>query len=125
MTRDPVPPTPTTPDLEVLLTDPTHPESPVRGRIACPGVLVAGRMPTAHLVLPAGDPHASRMHFLIELDSGSCRLTNQSDQGTFVNGTLVHTQCDLRHGDLVRAGKSVFQVEVRRGGAPAELAPSP
>jgi predicted component of type VI protein secretion system len=82
-------------------------------------------MPTANVVLPASDQQASRMHFHIELDPSCCRLINHSDQGTFVNGLLVRIQCDLRHGDLVRANKSVFVVEVLRGGEPAELAPSP
>src|SRR5205823_2899381 len=68
---------------------------------------------------------AGRMHFLIELDAMFCRLTNQSDRGTFVNGMLVQTQCDLRHGDLIRAGRSVFRVEIRRRGAAVELPPSP
>jgi serine/threonine-protein kinase len=118
-------PDPPTPDLEVLLADVANPQRPPR-RIACPGVLVAGRARTSNLVLPADDRHAAKIHFLVELGPAFCRLTNHSDQGTLVNGMLVKdTPCDLRHGDLVKAGNSVFRVEVLRRGVPAELAPSP
>src|SRR5215831_12372636 len=114
MTQDSSTATPEAADLEVLLTEISDPQLPVRGRIVCPGVLIAGRTPTVHLVLPESDRHAARVHFLIELSPAFCRLTNQSQHGTFVNGMIVHTQCDLQHGDLIRAGKSVFTVEVLR-----------
>jgi serine/threonine protein kinase len=113
------------PGLEVRLADPGGMEPVVRGRVFCPGVMVVGRKPTANVVLPSGDEQASRMHFHIELDPSYCRLIDHSEQGTFVNGLLVRIQCDLRHGDLVRASKSVFLVQVLRGGEPAELALSP
>jgi serine/threonine-protein kinase len=83
-----------------------------------------GRSPAANLILPA-DPQAGLMHFLIELTPAFCRLTNTAERGTFVNGMVVHTQCDLRHGDLIRAGKSVFRVEVRQRGVPVELERAP
>src|SRR4051794_12819843 len=116
--------TPPLPELEVLLVDLADTQLPVRGRVVCPGVLVVGRMPTANVVLPASDKSAARMHFHIHLDAGHCRLTNLSERGTFVNGLLLYTQCDLRHGDLIRVGQSVFGVQVFRRGQPAELAPS-
>jgi serine/threonine-protein kinase len=112
------------PDLEVVLADPADGPS-VCGRVACPGVLVVGRMSTANVVLPADDLQAARLHFHIDLGPAQCRLTNHSGHGTFVNGLLIRTQCDLRHGDLVRASRSVFVVRVLRRGEPAELAPSP
>lgn len=124
MTHDPLTTTAPLPDLEVLLVDPADMQL-VRGRVVCPGVLVVGRMATANVVLPASDKHAARMHCHIDLDPAYCRLTNHSDQGTFVNGLQVHTQCDLRHGDLLRASQSVFVVQVLRRGEPAQLAPSP
>jgi eukaryotic-like serine/threonine-protein kinase len=113
------------PDLEVVLADPTDVELLVHGRVVCPGILVVGRMPTANVILPASDRHAARMHFHIELGPSYCRLNNHSTQGTFVNGLLIHSQCDLRHGDLIRASESVFLVQVFRRGNPVELAPSP
>jgi serine/threonine-protein kinase len=113
------------PELEVVLADPADPQPAGRGRVACPGVLVVGRMPDANVVLPASDLQAARRHFHIDLGAKHCRLTNYSNHGTFVNGLLVHAECDLRHGDLVRAGRSVFEVRLLRRGEPAELAPSP
>ncbi len=125
MTSTPPNPNLEAPDLEVLLTDAADPQRCVCGRIVGPGVLIVGRVATAHLVLPAGDRQASGTHFLIELSPTFCRLTNQSKNGTFVNGVLIDSACDLRHGDLIRAGKSVFAVEVRRRGEPADLLPAP
>jgi serine/threonine protein kinase len=122
MIRDPMP---THSELEVLLFDQSDSRQAPRVRIVCPGVLVAGRMPTSHLVLPREDVKASKMHFQIELMPSFCRLTNYSDRGTLVNGLLVETQCDLRHGDLVRAGRSTFHAEIRRRGVPARLDPAP
>jgi serine/threonine-protein kinase len=124
MSDKPLPSTVGLPGLEVRLTDSTS-QDLVRGRILCPGVMVVGRMPSANVVLPASDQKASRMHFHIELDPSCCRLINYSEQGTFVNGLLVTIQCDLRHGDLVRASASVFVVQILRGGEPVELALSP
>jgi serine/threonine-protein kinase len=113
------------PDLEARLAEPAGGQPFVYGRVVCPGVLVVGRMPRADVVLPADDRQAARMHFHVRLDAEHCRLINHSEHGTFVNGLLVHAECDLRHGDLVRAGRSVFAVWVLRRGEPAELARSP
>jgi hypothetical protein len=124
MTHDARPVNAPLPDLEVLLVDPADAQL-VRGRVVCPGVLLVGRTSTAHVVLPKSDRHAARMHFHIELQPTSCRLTNYSVGGTFVNGLLVRIQGELRHGDLIRASESVFVVHVLRRGEPADLAPSP
>jgi serine/threonine-protein kinase len=113
------------PDLEVLLTDQAQPAPRIFGRTACPGKLHVGRSFTADVILPAEDREASREHFYIELTPEFCRLTNTADSGTLVNGMLVHTQCDLRHGDIIRASDSVFRIEVRRRGAPVALGPAP
>ena len=112
-------------DLEVLLADPVAMPLLEKGRVACPGVLKVGRESTADVVLPAGDRYAARMHFQIELEPAFCRLTNLSRQGTFVNGLLVEHQCDLRHGDLIRASETVLAVQLLRRGEPVELASSP
>jgi eukaryotic-like serine/threonine-protein kinase len=112
------------PELEVVLADSVD-QQLVRGRVACPGVLLVGRMSTAHVVLPGTDQQAARLHFHIDLQAAHCRLTSHSKQGTLVNGLLIQGQCDLRHGDLVRASQSVFVVQVLRRGEPAELEPGP
>lgn len=108
------------PELELLLTDPADGQL-VRGRLVGAGVLMVGRLPTADVVLPAKDLHAARMHFRIDLNPGHCLLNNLSEHGTFVNGLLVHTQCDLRNGDLLRVSGSVFVVHLLRRGEPVEL----
>jgi serine/threonine-protein kinase len=123
MSDDSLKPAAPSPVTEVLLTDPTD-RHIVHDRVVCPGVLLVGRMTTAHLVLPEADRQASHMHFHIELHPVHCRLTNHSKRGTFVNGLLISTQCDLRHGDLIRAGESVFVVQVLKQGEPVEPTPS-
>jgi len=121
---NPAPPPPAS-ELELLLIDAGDSQLPVRGRIVRSGNLVVGRTPTSDVVLPAADREASRLHFVINLQPSCCSLTNHSRHGTFVNGMQIDGQpCDLRHGDLVRAGRSTFHAEVRRDGAPAELPPA-
>jgi hypothetical protein len=124
MNHDSLPTTAPLPDMEVLLVNPVDSQI-MHGRVVCPGSLLVGRTSTAHVVLPSTDRLAARIHFHIELHPLYCRLTNHSEQGTFVNGLLVRAQCDLRHGDVIRASESVFVVQVLRRGEPAELAPSP
>jgi hypothetical protein len=124
MAHDSLTTTVSLPELEVVLADSVD-QQLVRGRVACPGLLLVGRMPTAHVILPSTDQQASQLHFHVELQSAQCRLTSHSKHGTLVNGLLIRGQCDLRHGDLIRAGQSVFVVSVLRRGVPAELEQSP
>src|SRR5262249_49095805 len=116
------PPTSMTPvgEQEVRLTDPTD-RQVIRGRLLGSGFLIVGRRPNAHVVLPATDREAAVLHFDIDLQPDYCLLTNHSPQGTFVNGLLVCTQCDLEHGDLIRASQSVLLFQLLRGGAPTAL----
>jgi serine/threonine-protein kinase len=111
-------------ELEVRLTDPTD-RQVIRGRLLGRGFLIVGRQPNAQVVLPATDREAAVLHFDIDLQPDYCLLTNHSLQGTFVNGLLVNTQCDLEHGDLIRASQSVLLFQLLRGGAPTALARSP
>src|SRR5689334_3061308 len=60
MNRDPLP---TLSDLEVLLFDAADSQQAPHVRLVCPGVLLAGRTSTSHLVLPKEDVKASKMHF--------------------------------------------------------------
>jgi serine/threonine-protein kinase len=107
--------------LTLLLLDAGHPDQPVRGRIVCPGRLTVGRARSCGVVLDRDDHTASAFHFSIDLGPGHCLLLNESQHGTFVNSMLVHSQCDLRYGDLIRAGQAALRVELRRGDEPAEL----
>ncbi len=127
-------------DLEVLLFNPAGPDGPVCARLPCPGRLAVGRdplygqrlaeddvadVPVCLHFLPRKDSSASRLHFVVELRPTFCRLKNESKQGTLVNNTAIWTGCDLRHGDLIRAGQSVFRAEVHRGQQPVDLPAGP
>ncbi|MDB5351853.1 MAG: stkP 4 [Planctomycetota bacterium] len=71
---------------------------------------VVGRSDGAGVRLPLKDGALSRVHFLIEVNPPACRLIDMaSTNGTFVNGRRVSTT-DLRHGDLIRCGKTVLKV---------------
>src|SRR5262249_7875226 len=74
---------------------------------------VVGRSPLAHLKLPRTDKFLSRVHFQIEVDPPSCRLTNTSStNGTFVNGQQVSV-ADLKDGDIILAGNTAIRVCIR------------
>jgi hypothetical protein len=75
--------------------------------------LVVGRSPLAHLKLPRTDKFLSRVHFQIEVDPPSCRLTNTSStNGTFVNGQQVSV-ADLKDGDIILAGNTAIRVLIK------------
>ncbi|MBX3421574.1 MAG: FHA domain-containing protein [Pirellulaceae bacterium] len=74
--------------------------------------LVIGRMSTADFSIPE-DPHLSRNHLFVESGEESFRVRDAgSSNGTFVNNAPVST-VELCTGDLIRAGKSVFQVTLK------------
>jgi serine/threonine-protein kinase len=73
---------------------------------------VVGRSPRAQFRLSAKDRFFSRSHFLVEVNPPSCRLLDLgSRNGTYVNGRKV-TAADLRHGDRIKAGRTILQVAV-------------
>jgi serine/threonine-protein kinase len=86
---------------------------------------LAGRSRRAHLRLPTHDLYFSRVHFLVEVNPPNCRLMDLgSRNGTFVNGKRVEI-IDLRDGDTIRAGHTVFRLELTPGfEALPTLAPS-
>ncbi|MBN9118449.1 MAG: protein kinase [Planctomycetes bacterium] len=70
-----------------------------------------GRQPGQQICLPE-DPHLSRAHCLIEVNPPLARVVDLgSKSGTVVNGNRV-PQADLREGDEVRVGLTVFRVRV-------------
>jgi serine/threonine-protein kinase len=74
--------------------------------------LLVGRSRDAHFRLNFDDKYFSRRHFLLELNPPRCRLLDmRSRNGVYVNGERVPA-CELRHGDEVKAGRTVFRVEV-------------
>jgi serine/threonine protein kinase len=99
-----------------------------------------GRSPDCHAELAADDTTASRHHFLLEVNPPQARLRDLGSlNGTHVNG-VKHggrgreespeeasrrklPEVDLRDGDHIRVGATVFEVgiEGHRSTAPADL----
>jgi serine/threonine-protein kinase len=81
-------------------------------RFAGHDTFLVGRSKHAHFQLPAKDKFFSRIHFMIEVNPPHCRLVDMgSNNGTYVNGQKV-LSADLHDGDQIRAGHSVFQLQV-------------
>ena len=93
------------------------------------GTLIVGRAADAQWRL-ARDPVFSQYHFRVEANPPQCRLEDlQSSNGTEVNGSRV-TEIDLRHGDRIECGDTVFEATVTGaadpvGAATLDDAPSP
>ena len=74
-----------------------------------------GRQPGQHICL-SDDLHLSRTHCLVEVNPPLVRVVDLgSKHGTLVNGRKA-PQADLRDGDEVTAGQTVFRVRVPVGG---------
>ncbi len=115
---------------------------PIRGRrFSFEGhdTFLFGRAPDCHAALPAGDATASRHHFLLEVSPPVARLRDLGSlNGTWVNGTCYGgrppeetpslaargpaVDVDLRHGDQIRVGSTVFEFGVL-GAEPGGLPP--
>jgi serine/threonine-protein kinase len=95
-----------------LVLDVVH--GPYAGRsfsLAGHATFTVGRQPGQYISLP-DDPHLSRAHCLIEVNPPFARVIDLgSKTGTVVNGHR-QDQADLRDGDEVRAGLTVFRVRV-------------
>jgi serine/threonine-protein kinase len=74
---------------------------------------LVGRSRLAHFRLSGSkDRYFSRIHFLVEINPPLCRVVHMASRnGTFVNGQQVQA-ADLRHGDEIRAGRTVLRVAV-------------
>jgi serine/threonine-protein kinase len=73
---------------------------------------LVGRSKRAHFRLPSKDRYFSRIHFLVEVNPPHCRLMDMgSSNHTYVNEKQVE-RCDLRDGDMIRAGRTVLRVTV-------------
>jgi FHA domain len=83
--------------------------------------LVIGRLSTADFSIPS-DQHLSRNHLLVESDEAGFRVRDLgSSNGTFVNNAPI-SQVEIYSGDIIRAGKSVFEVQLKREAKPSNLA---
>ena len=73
------------------------------------GVLRVGRGTECEVRL--NDASMSRGQFELKVESGRVWLRDESSRfGTFVNGVKT-TECELRPGDVIRAGETSFRVE--------------
>jgi serine/threonine-protein kinase len=92
-------------------------------------IFIFGRSPDCHARLPEGDPTASRHHFIIEVSPpDACVRDLGSLNGTYVNDNKYggreasespgeaakreYPEVDLKDGDVIRVGKTVFTVQV-------------
>ena len=100
------------PDEPCLILDVIH--GPYAGRsfpLAGHATFTIGRHPGQHICL-GDDPHLSRTHCLVEVNPPLIRVVDLgSKTGTVVNGEKV-PQANLRDGDEVRAGLTVFRVRI-------------
>src|SRR5262245_6137817 len=73
---------------------------------------LVGRTEDCHFRFSFDDPYFSRRHFLIEVNPPRCRVMDlKSRNGIKVNGERVDVG-DLKDGDEVQAGHTVFRVSV-------------
>lgn len=72
--------------------------------------LVFGRSPACDVVLLSGG--VSRRHAVVRRDSGRCTVTDESANGTYLNGTRVASRQELASGDVLRVGDDAFRYEV-------------
>jgi serine/threonine-protein kinase len=71
---------------------------------------LVGRSKTAHFKLSYDDPYFSRRHFLVEVNPPRIRVFDlNSRNGISVNGAKLRV-ADLRDGDELRAGHTIFRV---------------
>jgi serine/threonine-protein kinase len=100
--------------MSIILTVPGS-SPPCTFSFEGPDRFLVGRAENAHFRLPEDDLLISRLHFLIEVFSPdrACVQDLGSRHGTFVNGRRVQEPADLRDGDEIRAGHTVFEVRIR------------
>lgn len=74
---------------------------------------VVGRSQRTSARLPAKDPYLSRFHFLVEVNPPRVRVMDlNSHNGTFLNGVRLNAPTDLKPGDKIRAGHSIFTATI-------------
>lgn len=73
--------------------------------------LTVGRTDAANLAVPS-DLLLSRVHFKIVVESGACCVCDlNSSNGTFLDGKRI-TESQLRDGDQIHAGETIFVVSI-------------
>jgi len=108
--------------MRVSLTVTEGPNQGLRFTFEEHSTFLVGRALEAHFRLPENDPYISRIQFFLEINPPFCRLVDtRSRNGTHVNSARVAT-ADLRHGDVIQAGRTVLRVSLEEspGAAPAQ-----
>jgi pSer/pThr/pTyr-binding forkhead associated (FHA) protein len=72
--------------------------------------LVIGRGPECDI--PVDDPGVSRRHAMVKPGRGGFTITDESANGTFVNGKRMTGAHALKHGDVLGIGSEEFRVDV-------------
>jgi pSer/pThr/pTyr-binding forkhead associated (FHA) protein len=72
--------------------------------------LVIGRGPDCDISVD--DPGVSRRHAVVKPGRGGFIITDESANGTFVNGTRLSGGQSLKHGDVVGIGTEEFRVDM-------------
>src|SRR5262245_39818705 len=85
-------------------------ELPTGRTIAIPRAgLVIGRSQEGRLIVPG--PHDARKHAMLEPAAAGFAITDQSSNGTLVNGARCQQRQSLSRGDVLRIGDEDFRVE--------------
>ncbi|PIE71411.1 MAG: hypothetical protein CSA22_02575 [Deltaproteobacteria bacterium] len=79
------------------------------------GVYRIGRSPESEIALDPQDKSVSRLHARVQVKSGRILFANASQTNpAVVNGKLALKTLELRNGDTLRIGASVFQLHTAR-----------
>ena len=99
-------------------------EGPLGGdRLEVEAQVVLGRG-TADVVID--DPEISRRHALVRVVGERVVIDDlDSMNGTWVNGQRITETVELRPGDVVRLGRSVFELQAEPASAPRRARPGP
>jgi eukaryotic-like serine/threonine-protein kinase len=72
-----------------------------------------GRSSECHLQLSGEDRYISRKHFTLQINPPRCSLLCLNDRnGVAVNGIMINDTAELKHGDILQAGQTVFHLSV-------------
>ncbi|HXD87942.1 MAG TPA: FHA domain-containing serine/threonine-protein kinase [Urbifossiella sp.] len=105
--------------MDILLAVTEGPNAGLMLRLDRRDNFVVGRSQSTSALLPVKDPYLSRFHFVVEVNPPRLRVMDlNSRNGTFVNGERIAKATEIRDGDRIKAGRSLFVAQVRAEPAP-------
>jgi pSer/pThr/pTyr-binding forkhead associated (FHA) protein len=111
--------------MRVILEVITGPDAGRKVRLAAGQVLQVGRTNWADLAITQ-DARMADVHFALKTDFAACFIKNiDQDKGTQVNGQQLVAEAELRHGDKILAGDTLFVVHVEEAAAVPRTAAPP